>query len=89
MADFTPSDAKRQSIREAANFMDNLRSLYTQAKIIQGFLQRYSAASDPAFNAAINAIHTAAERTELAQMGTTINALVIDWETNHRSAIGL
>lgn len=88
MANFDTSTQKLQSVREAANLLQLFRALYSQAKLIQSALQLYQANTDPAFNAAVNALFTASERSELSTMAQQINTLVTDWETNHIGALG-
>jgi hypothetical protein len=87
MANFDTSTAKARSVRDAVNVLQNVRAAYEAMKVVQGLLARYQANTDPVFNAAVNALHTAPERTELADMLLDVNALVIDWETNHALAI--
>ena len=87
MADFSAIKTKRSSINNAYRLLDYVRGTYNAAKQAQTLLQLFQAGTDPTFNTAVNALFTAAQRTELAAMLTQINALVSDWETNHASAI--
>lgn len=89
MANFDTSDPKISSVNQATSLLNDVRSLYNQAKSVQAKLALYTAATDPAFNAAINALFSTAERTELGQMLNQINTLVTAWETNNRGALRL
>ncbi len=89
MANFDTTPATLSSIGQAASLIGGIRGLYSQAKSMQSLLALYVAGTDPKFNAAINTIFTATERTELNAMLTQVNALVTDWETSHRAALGL
>lgn len=79
----------RNSQYDAMAILDKIRNIYRDCKSAQASLNLYQAGTDPTFNAAINALHPPAERTELGQMLTQINALVADFEQNHATAIGL
>jgi hypothetical protein len=87
MANWDNTTARLQSARDATNLPQLYRALYSQAKLIQSALALYQAGSDPPFNAAVNALLTSAERTELNVMANQVNALASDWETNHAGAI--
>lgn len=78
-----------ESAKGAWQLIYDLRAIYQQCKLVHSRLALYQSGSDPVFNAAINAIFSAQERAELAAMLSEINALMADWETNHRAAIGL
>lgn len=87
MANFDTYQAKSDAARKAFNLLAIIRNIYESGKQVQGALALYQAGTDAAFNAAVNAIFTTAERTELGQMLAQINALVTDWENNHAGAI--
>jgi hypothetical protein len=89
MANFDTSEATVASVGQATGLLAALRSLYGQAKSAQALMSRYQANTDPAFNAAINAMFAQAERAELADMLTDVGVLVTDWEANHAGALGL
>lgn len=89
MAEFTTVQATTQSVSEATNVLNALRSVYSQAKTAQRLITLYQAGTDPVFNAAVNAIFTSAQRAELSNMLGDVNTLLTDWEANHRSALGL
>jgi hypothetical protein len=89
MADFATAAAKLQSVNEAANVLNSTRSAYGQAKAFVALIDRYTSGSDAAFNAAINALFTAAQRSELAAMAEDLRPIVVNWEANHASALGL
>ena len=84
MANFdSANQLKVESVNAATQVVYNMKSLYNNAKQVQALLARYTANTDAAFNAAVNAMYTARERSELAAMLTQINTLVTDWESNH------
>lgn len=79
---------KAESIQKATTVLADIRSIYTDAKRMQEKLALYNAATDLTFNAMIDALFSVAERTELGNMLAEVNALVLDWEANHRAALG-
>lgn len=89
MANFDTSAAKLAAVRDAIGLLPYIQSIYASSKHVQALLAAYQAQTDPVFVAAINALHTPAERQELGQMLAQISALVTDWEANHRGALGL
>ena len=50
---------------------------------LQTMLATYQAGTDPALNAALNAVYTAAERTEIGTMIAELNTLKAAWEAAH------
>ncbi len=89
MANFDTSATKRQAVRDANNLLEMVLHVYTSSKEVARMLQLLQSGSDPAFNAALAALFTTAEKAELNAMAVQINALILDWETAHRGAIGL
>jgi len=89
MANFDNTGAKILAVGQASNLLGTLQSVYQQAKQLQILLLKYNANTDPVFTAAVNAVYTSAERTELGAMLTTVNALLTDWETNHKLPLNL
>jgi hypothetical protein len=89
MALFDTIDATLQSVSAAQSLLSGIRGLYRQAKGTQTYLQLYAANTDPKFNAAVNTLFSAAERSELNAMLTQINTLIADWEANHKAPLGL
>lgn len=87
MANFDTSADKIRAVREANNLLANIQAAHQALKILQASMAKYQAATDPTFNAAINALYNSAERTELGQMLAGANTLVTDWETNHMGAL--
>lgn len=81
------SRAKIESVHTASRLIQIVYSVYAQAKNAQALLNLYTSATDPAFNAAANAMLSASERTELGQVLTQITALVNDLEANHAALI--
>ena len=76
-----------QSFYGAANFIDALRTTYQQAKVARNKIALYQAGTDPSFNAAINAIIPAADRTRIAAMKTQLDALLAAWEGTYDDII--
>lgn len=87
MANFDTSVAKRQSVQKANNLLPNVHAVYEAMKIVQSLMSLYQAGTDTTYNAAVNAIFSASERTELGQMLAGVNTLATDWETNHAAAL--
>lgn len=88
MANFDTFAAKSDGARRAFNMLALIRNIYESGKQVQQGLALYQAGTDPAFNASVNALFTAGERTELNAMAQQINALVTDWEASHAGALG-
>ena len=87
MANFDTSATRRESVKSANNLLPHIQHIYQSCKSAQTLLALYQAGTDATFNAAVNALFTSAERTELGQMLADINTLVTAWEANHGSAI--
>ena len=77
-----------QSVALGLGVWDEIRSVYQRAKSAQSRLILYQSGTDTKFNATVNTIHPAADRTRLGQMLTQINNLVNDWEVNYPDIIG-
>lgn len=86
---FETTSIKIRAVNRAGNVLGRLRTLYSTAKESQAALALYQASTDPAFNAAVEALFSGAERAELGLMLGDINTLVTAWETNHAAALGL
>lgn len=86
---FETTLATLESVKQAQQLIFDLRATFAAARAMKDKLALYQANIDPAFNATINAVFSLQERQELAAMLTEINTLVLDWEANHRSALGL
>jgi hypothetical protein len=89
MPNFDTSATRRESVRNAVNTLDLLLATYQAGKQAQLVMAAYQANTDPVLTAAINAIFTASERTELGAMLQDVNTLITRWETDHRGALGL
>lgn len=76
MALFDTTAQNIQSIESGLDVLATLRRIYGQSKRLQQLLALYTAGTDTKFNAAINTTFTAAERTEINAMLTTLNTLV-------------
>lgn len=87
MANFDLSSAKRQSVRDANNLLPLIQSGYASAKLISEALALYQSAANPTFNAAVNALHSSSELTELGQIGQLFATLVTALEANHAGAL--
>lgn len=88
MANFTTVRNTINSQEEAAALLARLQAIYNQAQFAQSTINKYNAATDPTFNAAVNSIFTAGERSQLATMLTNLNTLVGAWTTNHATLLG-
>ena len=86
---FETAETKIQAVSRAGNVLGRLRTLYVYGKEIEAALALYQAGSDPAFNAAINALFSSAERAELGVMLGDITTLTTAWETNHAAALNI
>lgn len=82
-------DLKITSIHQATSLRNSLINIYRSAKSVQTLLTRYASGEDPTFNAVIDALYSEDEKAHLGSMLESANQMVADWETNHRSAIGL
>ncbi len=82
MANFLNTDNKRNSARDAANFVDILRAMYQQSKLVQEYLARYQSGTDPVFNAALNSFHDLQERNKLGVAIGLINTMVAGLEAD-------
>lgn len=87
MANFDASTAKITAVRQAIAILVLIRNIYESSKQVQAALALYQAGTDPTFTAAVNALFSSAERSELGTMAQQINALVQDWEANHIGAL--
>lgn len=75
------------SFYQAAAFLDDVRILYQQAAQVRAKVALYQAATDPAFNAAVNAVIPAADRQRLATLVSSVNALAAEMEANYADFI--
>jgi hypothetical protein len=89
MPDYATIQAKLNSIKKATALLGELRGIYDQCLKMQAALALYTAGTDAVFNAAVDDIYTIAEKQELNQMLTEVDALVSDWQTNHGGLLGL
>jgi hypothetical protein len=80
---FDTAQTKIRAVGRAGNVLGLLRTVYTHADELTQALTTYQAGTDPALNAAFNALFTAAERIELAAMIIQLQTLKADWEANH------
>lgn len=88
MANFdAASRTKIESVHTASRMIQIVYSVYAQAKSAQALIQLYVANTDSTFNAAVNAMTTASERTELNAVLTQISAFVTDMENNHANLV--
>ena len=86
---FATAQAKIDAVTQAGNVLGILRTVYQFSVQLQAALTLYEAGTDPTFNAAFNALFSAAERQELAAMIGDLSALVTGWQVNHPGAITL
>lgn len=86
---FATAQTRITAVGQAGNVLGQIRTAYTFGVMLRDALALYQAGTDPAFNAAFNALFTQADRTELGAMINQLSTLVADWETNHAAALGL
>ncbi len=84
---FATAQARITAVERAASVLGTLRTIYFHSQQLQAMLQLYQAGTDPTLNAAFNALFTVADRQELATMIGQLQALAVDWETNHASVL--
>ena len=84
---FETTESKISGAKKAINILGKIQTLYAYGKDVQEALALYQAGTDASYNAAVNALFTSGERTELLDMVTDIATLTTDWETNHASVI--
>ena len=80
---FETAQTKIRAVGRAGNVLGLLRTIYAHMDELQAMLATYQAGTDPALNAALNAVYSAAERQELATMIGQLATLTADWEANH------
>lgn len=78
--------AKIESVHTASRIIQTLYSVYAQAKSAQALLNLYQS-GDPVFVAAVNAMLTTSERSEIGAMLADLNTLCAAWETQHAALI--
>jgi hypothetical protein len=61
---FETAQTKIRAVGRAGNVLGLLRTIYAHMDELQTMLATYQAGTDPALNAALNAVYTAGERTE-------------------------
>lgn len=74
---------KVRAVGRAGNVLGLLRTVYAHSAELVDMLATYQAGTDPALNAAMNAVYSAAERQELAALIGQLSTLQADWEANH------
>jgi hypothetical protein len=89
MANFDAATQKQTAVLSAIGLLPALQSMYASGKQAQALLALYQSGTDPAFNAAVNALYTASERTELGVMLGHVNTLITTWTNNHAGAVGI
>ena len=80
---FETTQAKVAAVVGAGNAHGLVRTIYAHMAALSTMLAAYQAGTDPALNAAINAVYTAGERTEIAAMIAELNTLKTAWEVTH------
>lgn len=80
---FETAQTKIRAVGRAGNVLGLLRTIYAHMNELQTMLETYQAGTDPPLNAALNAVYTAAERTEIATMIGELNVLKTQWEVTH------
>ena len=80
---FETAQTKIRAVGRAGNVLGLLRTIYAHTSELSDMLATYQAGTDPALNAALNAVYTVGERAELAAMIGQLNTLKADWEGAH------
>lgn len=80
---FENAQTKIRAVGRAGNVLGLLRTIYAHMDELSSMLATYQASTDPALNAALNAVYSSAERAELAAMIGQLNTLKADWEAAH------
>lgn len=80
---FETAQTKIRAVGRAGNVLGLLRTIYAHMDELQTMLATYQAGTDPALNAALNAVYSAAERTEIGAMIAELNTLKAAWEVSH------
>jgi hypothetical protein len=81
------NQAIMQKINGVLALVQNVRGLYGEAKSFQAKVALYQSGTDPAFNAAANAVLPVADRARLATLATTLAPLIAELETNYADFI--
>lgn len=87
MANFDTSGVKRQAVHEANNLLELVQAAHGLLRTVEASLAKYQAATDPTFNAAVNALFTTSERTELGVIIGKMKTLADDLTANHAGAL--
>lgn len=80
---FETTQAKVAAVVGAGNAHGLVRTIYAHMAALSTMLAAYQAGTDPALNAALNAVYTVGERAELAAMIAELNTLKTAWEVAH------
>ena len=80
---FENAQTKIRAVGRAGSVLGLLRTIYAHMDELQTMLATYQAGTDPALNAALNAVYSAAERTEIGAMIAELNTLKAAWEVSH------
>lgn len=86
---FETYETKQDALQRASLYLHYARQVYAAGTAMQQLKADYQGGADPALVAAVNALFSAGERSELNTMQTPLDALLIDWTTNHADALGL
>ena len=87
--DFTVAQSQLHSIQRAIMIVEQVRHIYRQCVAVDESLALYQAGTDQLFNDTVDDSYTSAEKQELNQMLTQIDALVSDWQANHGDLLEL
>lgn len=83
MANFDGFDAKASAANQAYSVVPLIRNIYQGCKQLQQYRLLYAASTDPAFNKAIDAIHSTPEFDQVRAIILLTNQLVTALETSH------
>ena len=80
---FETTTNKIRAVNRAGNILGLLRTVYGQMEELIAAAALYQSGSDPAFNAAFNALFTAVERAAIADIIRQIATFKTDWDETH------
>ena len=89
MANFDDIGQRMDSAYQALDLFNMWRNVYQQAAELHRRLSVFTTGKDPLMAAIIATVVTPEEMQELGAMRVQIEALLVDWDANHRRALGL
>lgn len=87
MANFDGFDVRMTAAQQAYSIIPLIRNIYQGCKQLQAYRALYATGNDPAFNAAVNAIHNTPEFEQIRAIILLTNQLATALETTHMDAL--